>query len=457
MKPVLVLLSFLMAAAPVRLAAGSRSPIFPAPDQLPVRSELPDPLECWDGRRVTRAAEWTQRRRPELLALFQHYMYGHLPPAPRRLKAAPLGENPRALGGLARLREVRLSFAPSPAPAINLLILQPNSRSGPHPVILGLNFCGNHAVLDDPTIALPAGWMPTSCPECPNHRATEAGRGRNAGAWDVRQVLERGYALATFYHGDLEPDYPEAPDGIRALAAEGVLTDSLRRPARELKCPACPERYARGDYDWSTLAAWAWGAQRAVDYLVTDRTFDRRRIAVFGHSRNGKAALLAGATDERIALVLCHQAGCGGSAPSRGKVGETVRQINDRFPHWFNAAFKQFNDAPERLPFDQHALIALCAPRPVLLSNATEDQWANPAGQFDMLVAATPVYRLLGAPGLETTRMPEPTTLIASRLGYFLRPGRHAVTSEDWKAFLDFADAQWGPPGLRRDRPTESK
>jgi hypothetical protein len=425
-------------------AAAAGPEVYPEPDQLPAHPALPDPLITREGRPVTTAAQWNKVRRPELKALFQHYMYGHLPPAPRRLRVARLAENPRALGGRATLREVRLSFGPEPAPrGLNLLILTPNDRPGPVPVILGLNFCGNHAVLDDPAIALPAGWMPQSCPGCVDHRATEAGRGGNAGAWDVAQVLARGYALATFYHGDLEPDYPDAPDGIRATAAAGGWRGAWKRPERDWRCPACPERYQRGEYDWGTIAAWAWGCHRAVDYLVTDRRLDRRRIAVYGHSRNGKTALLAAALDERIGLVLCHQAGCGGSAPSRGKVGESVRQINDRFPHWFNAAFKRFNDTPERLPFDQHELIALCAPRPVLLSNATEDQWANPAGQFEMLRAADPVYRLLGVPGLADAQMPPVGQLSAGRLGYFIRPGKHSVTPEDWRAFLDFADHHW--------------
>lgn len=426
-------------------ARGAGAVVYPEPEQLPAHPGLPDPLITRDGRRVTSPAQWNKIRRPELKALFQHYMYGHLPPAPKRLQVTRLAENPRALGGRATLREVRLDFGPADAPhGLNLLVLTPNDRRGPVPVILGLNFCGNHAVLDDPAIALPAGWMPASCPGCEGNRATDAGRGRNAGAWDVAQVLARGYALATFYHGDLEPDYPDAPEGIRARAAAGGWRGSLKRPDPTQRCPACPERYERGDYDWATIAAWAWGCHRAVDYLVTDRRLDRRRIALFGHSRNGKTALLAAALDERIGLVLCHQAGCGGSAPSRGKVGESVRQINDRFPHWFNAAFKRFNDAPERLPFDQHELIALCAPRPVLLSNATEDQWANPDGQFEMLQAADPVYRLLGVPGLAGAEKPPLGQLSAGWLGYFIRPGKHSTTPEDWRAFLDFADHHWG-------------
>lgn len=444
-----VVLGAAVLAAPALPATPSLA-AFPEPEACPAQPALPNPLVMRDGRRVSSADAWRRQRRPELMALFQHYMYGHLPPPPKRVEATLLGENAHALGGLAHVRELRLTFGPPGAPGLNLLVLTPRDRREPVPVILGLNFCGNHVVLDDPAIALPAGWMPNSCPGCVDHRATEAGRGGNAASWDVRQVLERGYALATFYHGDLEPDTPDAPSGIRAFAARGGLKGTLRRPPRDRRCPACPERYARGEYDWATLAAWAWGLHRAVDYLVRDPAVDRQRVAVFGHSRNGKAALLAGAFDERIGLILCHQAGCGGSAPSRGRVGESVRQINDRFPHWFNAAFKRFNDTPERLPFDQHALVALCAPRPVLLSNATEDQWANPAGQFEVLRAADPVYRLLGVPGRLPPEMPPNGRLAGGRLGYFIRAGKHSTTPEDWKAFLDFADLHGRPPSQRR-------
>src|SRR5262249_7964393 len=188
----------------------------------------------------------------------------------------------------------------------------------------------------------------------------------------------------------------------------------------------------RGPLDWATIAAWAWGLMRGVDYLLTDKDIDGKRIAVVGHSRLGKTALLAAAFDDRIALSIPLQAGCGGTAPSRGKVGESVKAINTGFPHWFTGAFQDFNAKPGRLPFDQTCLVALCAPRPVLFANAVEDSWANPDGQFQVLKAADPVYRFLDAGGLDAKEMPPVNKLVDSKLGYFIRPGKHSMTRDDW-------------------------
>ena len=185
---------------------------------------------------------------------------------------------------------------------------------------------------------------------------------------------------------------------------------------------------------------------RAIDFLATDKDIDSKRIAVFGHSRLGKTALLAAAFDDRIALAIPHQAGCGGTAPSRGKVGESVKRINDHFPHWFCGEFKEFNDRPERLPFDQHCLAALVAPRPLLFSNAVEDTWANPHGQFEMLQAAAPVYRLLEAGDFREQDFPPPERLVGDKLAFYIRPGRHSTTRQDWKIFLEFADRHFGKP-----------
>jgi hypothetical protein len=400
---------------------------FPELSSLPPQPGMPDPLLMLDGRRVSSRAQWFHERRPELKALFAHYMYGAIPPKPAHLRVRVEGQYGDFLEGKATLRLVTLEAGPATnAPRIGLMLVVPKERRGPAPVFLALNFCGNCALTTDPRIPPPQTWMGDFCKGCTNHAATEAGRGAQAADWPLAEIVRRGYALASFFGGDVDSDRGDVSSGIYAWLAGG---DSARNQAA-----------SRG-----TIAAWAWGFQRCVDYLVTDRDIDSRRIAALGHSRNGKTALLATAYDERIAIGFAHQAGCGGSAPSRGKIGESVKAINDRFPHWFNAQFKEFNLAPERLPIDQNCLVALCAPRPVLFSAAQEDQWANPPGQFDVLRAADPVYRFLGAPGLAATEMPPQGQLVSSPLGYYIRAGKHSMTANDWTVFMDFADAQWRP------------
>lgn len=398
---------------------------FPSVADLPKQAGLPDPLVMQSGDKVASPGTWNAKRKPELKALFQHYMYGQLPPAPTNVSARVVRTEAKFLGGKGTLREVTISFGPQGTPPINLLLAVPNEQPGPVPVVLGLNFCGNHALLADLGVALPASWMPKHCAGVTDNKATEAGRGTQPDNFAFETAIDRGYAVATFYHGDIKPDRPEFDDGVYPHYYK-------------------PGQTSPGPHEWGTIAAWAWGLSRAADYLVTDEDIDAKRMIVLGHSRNGKTALVAGAFDERFALVIPHQAGCGGTAPSRGKVGETVKQINDRFPHWFCGEFKNFNDEVERLPFDQHGLIALCAPRPVLLTNAVEDQWANPDGQFEMLVAADPVYRLLGVEGVGQREVPATGKLLDSRLGYFIRLGKHSMGKEDWTVFLDFADKQLG-------------
>jgi hypothetical protein len=398
---------------------------FPAAAQLPVRPELPDPLVLFNGERVTSKEQWLRQRRPELKELFQHYMYGKLPAAPAKLDAKVEREDRQAFHGKATLKEVTIAFGPPEVPRIHLLLVVPNQRPGPAPVFVGLNFCGNHALVKDPAVRLPTVWMYDRYPGVEKNRATDAGRGSQTDVWELEQSVDRGYAVATFYSGDIDPDRPDVREGIQPHFLKQGLTQA-------------------GPHAWGTIAAWAWGLHRAVDYLCTDKDLDKERIAVVGHSRLGKTALLAAAFDERIALAIPLQAGCGGTAPSRGKIGESVKRINDSFPHWFNGTFKEFNNLPDRLPFDQHSLVALVAPRPVLFSNAVEDTWANPEGQFQVLQAADPVYRFLGVEGLAASQMPEPGKLVASRLGYYIRPGKHSMTREDWKIFLDFADRHLG-------------
>jgi hypothetical protein len=377
-----------------------------------------------NGQHVTSKDQWFKERRPELKALFQHYMYGVIPAKPDQVKVTKLGEYPDFLDGKATLKLVRLEMGSEKAPQIDLMLVVPNERPGPAPVFLAMDFCGNHALTADPRVPLAKSWLGNNCKGCANNAATEAARGSQAADWPLAEIVRRGYALATFYSGDVDPDRKEVSEGLYAWLAGS--DQSRNNPTN------------RG-----TIAAWAWGFHRCVDSLVTELSVDPHRIAALGHSRNGKTALLAAAYDERIAIAFPHQAGCGGSAPSRGKTGESVKAINAAFPHWFNAEFKQFNDAPERLPFDQNCLVALCAPRPVLFSAAEGDQWANPAGQFQVLQAADSVYRFLGSAGLAAKEMPPRRKLVSSPLGYYVREGKHSMTPDDWAVFMNFADSQW--------------
>ena len=425
----LVIVGFSALAGVSRLSAGGEA--LPPVNQLPRNPDLPNPLLMRDGTPVTTPEQWNKQRRPELKRLFQHYMYGYFPDAPANVTATVDFSDPKAFGGRGTLTCLTLRFGPAETPPMHLLLAIPNQRTGPAPVFVGLNFSGNHTVIDDPRVPLPTAWMPQWCKTCVNNKATDAGRGTEKKTWSIEQTLGRGYAVATVYCGDIDPDRPDFTDGVHPhfrLAGQAPGTGST----------------TRGPHDWATIAAWAWGVQRIVDYLVTNPDLDRTRIAVFGHSRLGKTSLLAGAFDDRIALIIPHQAGCGGTAPSRHKIGESVQRINTVFPHWFCDEFKKFNTDVDRLPFDQHCLVALCAPRPVLFSNAVLDTWADPTGQFRVLQAADPVYRLLGVEGLTQREFPQLGELVNSRLGYFIRADNHSTTPEDWTVFCNFADKHFG-------------
>jgi hypothetical protein len=386
---------------------------------------LPDPLVGIDGTPFTNAIGWREKRRPELRRLFEEQVYGRAPGRPAALRFETVTVVTNALGGLATRREVAIWFTgKKDGPGMNLLLYTPNAAKRPAPAFLGLNFNGNHAVTTEPDVLLSDRWMVSERSSCivSNH-ATAACRGIEAARWPVEKILTRGYALATAYYGDLEPDFAAGwKQGVRAALSPAGLNTVFQ-----------PD-------DWGAISAWAWGLSRALDYLETEPRVDAKRVVVLGHSRLGKTALWAGARDERFAIVISNDSGEGGAALARRRFGERTGDLNRRFPHWFCGNFKRYSDREDELPVDQHELIALIAPRPVYVASATEDLWADPRGEFLAAKGAEPVYQLFGEPGLGVDVQPAADRPVGDFIGYHLRTGKHDTTDYDWAQYLNFAD-----------------
>jgi len=390
---------------------------------------LPDPLVANDGSKVTTAEQWKTSRRAEVLKLFEQHVYGRRPGKLAETKFEVKSVERGVLGGKAVRKQITLHLLGVTQPEkLHVLMYLPADATTPVPVFVGYNFNGNHTIHADPGIDLATGWMhEANGPGVENHRATEAGRGTSASRWAVDDILGRGYGLVTAYYGDLEPDHAEGwKTGIRAK----LDADQHGRPL------------ALGD--WSAISAWAWGLSRIMDYLETDDDVNTNQVAVMGHSRLGKTSLWAGATDERFAITISNNSGCGGAALSRRAFGETVTRINTSFPHWFCQQHKAYNDNEAACPVDQHELIALMAPRPVYVASAAEDLWADPRGEFLGAKHAEPVFALFGKGGLGVDAQPVVNTPVGDFIGYHVRTGKHDVTAYDWEQYLNFADRHFG-------------
>lgn len=380
---------------------------------------LPDPLLKADGTRVTSAYDWTNRQRPRLYRLLADEMYGHLPPRPDRLEFTLLSEERQALGGHAIRREVRITcgMADGRSHSFDLLLYLPKNADKPVPAFLGLNFQGNHTTTTEPGIREPRQPRQPGQPHQP--------AGNQTSRWLFEEVIRRGYASATLYYCDIHPDRLDGwSDSIYRLFHDQAQLDDPQRP-------------------FSCLSAWSWGLSRALDYLQTVPEIAADKVIVHGHSRLGKTSLWAGASDPRFAMVISNDSGCGGAALFRRCLGETLlhmRDISGVGNIWFCGAAAKYAAREASLPFDQHALIGLMAPRPVYVASATEDLWADPKGEFLAVAEAEPVYRLFGSAGLGTRDFPPPDTPVQADLAYHRRTGKHDITLQDWTAYMNFAD-----------------
>lgn len=385
---------------------------------------LPHVLKCEDETKVTDADLWITKRRPEILELFATHVYGKSPSFVMKLECEEISRDQKALGGLATRYGIALYFgSKSKEIRIDLALYIPNSATTPVPLFLGCNFNGNHAVDPDPSIPINTRWMRNTedGKSVVDNHATEFSRGFEATRWPLAAIIEKGFGIATFYYGDVEADHPDGwKKGVRAAL-------SLDEESTQFKME-----------DWGAISAWSWGLIRALDYLVTNPAVDSKRVALIGHSRLGKAAMWAGALDERFALVISNNSGAGGISLARRNFGESIKSINEHFPHWFSNNYKAFNDCPENLPVDMHQLAALIAPRPLYIASAQEDLWADPRGEFLAGKFAESVYALFGEKGLGVMDWPEVNHPVGEKIGYHVRTGKHDVTAYDWQQFLRF-------------------
>lgn len=386
---------------------------------------LPDPLVMNNGTPVTTVEQWQNQRRPELLILLENHMFGDTPVGrPGSLSFVVREEKPDARGGRAtRLRVGILFEGTEEGRQMELLVYLPNDVYGPVPIFLGLNFDGNFTTTTEADIPQPTHYVNGLFRSVPNHKPAAWMRGDDARMWPYDTILDRGYGIATVCYGDIQPD----------------MNEQWWHGPRIFSPPTA-------DDDWGSIGAWAWALSRAMDWIETEPRIDSSKVAILGFSRLGKTVMWAGAQDERFAAVVSQCSGKGGISLMKRIVGEDVAHLtNETIGHWFADKFKEYAGNEEALPVDGHFLASLIAPRGLLILSGRDDSYSDPEGEFLSGVAATPVYELFGSEGLATTNWPSSGTLINSPVGYYMHSGGHDVTTDDWAATLNWADAQLNP------------
>jgi hypothetical protein len=377
---------------------------------------LPNPLVFPDGKKVKNAKEWTKKRRPQIVSLFEEFQFGKTPEVHGNLKFNVFDKGTPVFDGKAIRKQVTVYLTEDTAEhKMDILIYLPAEAEKPVPLFLNLSFTPNATVVDDPEIK--AGFMWSR-----DGKRIPVDRERSFGRMDINRFLSQGIGFATVYYGDIEPDFAE---GIKYGIRGYYLKDGQEYPAPD---------------EWGAISAWAWGLSRAMDYFEKDAQIDDEKVALFGISRLGKTVLWAGARDSRFGMVIASCSGEGGAALSRRWYGETIDHMThpSRYFYQFAGNWRNFKDDPSQSPVDAHMLVSLIAPRPLLLQTGDTDKWSDPKGEFLAAVAAEPVYNLQGKKGLETNTMPDSGVPILNDLGYFIHSGGHGTLPEDYDIFIQF-------------------
>lgn len=360
-------------------------------------------------------AHWEKQKRAATLAMFESDVYGKTDLEGVKTSFEIASQDDEALNGKAIRKDITCTLErEGKQHSFSILLYTPKAVKKA-PIFLGLNFYGNHTLSTGSGIAISESWVPNKeAFFIENNKATETSRGVRAYRWPIEKIIDRGYGLANIYCGDLDPDFDDGfKNGLHSILGETTM---------------------------GTIGAWAVGLSKAMDYLETDTHVNAKNVAVFGHSRLGKAALWASAQDTRFKMTISNESGCGGAALSKREYGERVERINTSFPHWFTTEFKKYNSNEAALPIDQHQLLALIAPRALYVATAEDDQWSDPLGQYLSLYEASKLYQAYGFEKLSETPPPLNETRQIGPLGYHERSGKHEVMPEDWANYLDFAD-----------------
>lgn len=370
---------------------------------------IPALLIANNGTIIKTKREWEKIRRPELVQLLENEIYGFVPSTNVEMNATILEQDENALGGKAIRKQVKLTFtnAKNQNLSVSLLIYLPKGVKK-FTTFLGYNFNGNETIYPD-----------TMIHSSPLMNGNNKQSGRDSLNWPVATIINAGCGVATMYYWELAPDKEDFTTGVYPLFYQ-------------------PNQTAPLSNEWGGLAAWAWGLSKAMDYLETDKLVDAKRVIVMGHSRLGKAAVWAGAKDQRFAGVISSGSGAMGVSISKNKKGETLTAVIKRFPRWTAGNFKKYLNQDANLPFDQHMVVAMIAPRPIYISSASEDQWADPSHEYLSAFLSTEVYALYGFPKWQY-QVPQVQQPIKGRVSQHIREGKHDILPYDWNLFLAFA------------------